>query len=257
MGTIRGIEMILTATKFYDIFRYEAQLSNWVSDNFPEGIDLTEWTPAKQAALLQANSRLLLLLRENGLVPSFDMENWDLRELVFDSETRFERINAWKVKFDGAELPAAQFQGAYLAKGSFNRAHAHYADFSGARLYFAQFNGAKINDSRFIGSNLIRAEFGDHEGWFCSAVNCSFRGADLREAVFVRADVKRSDFKGAVLRGARFINSDLRNVDFRGADLHGAVFGLGTKVKGAKFEGADLDRSLEQMLAQADKGEVE
>lgn len=41
-----------------------------------------------------------------------------------------------------------------------------------------------------------------------------FSGADLREALFVRASLTAADFSGADLRGASFIGCDLRGARF-------------------------------------------
>jgi uncharacterized protein YjbI with pentapeptide repeats len=102
----------------------------------------------------------------------------------------------------------------------------------------------------------------------------SFRGRDLREAVFSRADLRKADFTGAILIGAKLVSANLKEAQLRcaktgiiekaneklvctllqgaslyeaqlqGANLEGAklqdVSLVGANLLGANLDGADL-----------------
>jgi uncharacterized protein YjbI with pentapeptide repeats len=57
-----------------------------------------------------------------------------------------------------------------------------------------------------------------------SFIVASFRGARLRNAKFVDANVKTCDFRDADLTGADFSGAALYDAEFRGANLDGATF---------------------------------
>ncbi len=85
----------------------------------------------------------------------------------------------------------------------------------------------------FSGKELARLDFSAIK----QGLSVSFKGSDLRQAVF----------RGTILHGASFIGSDLRGADFRDAKLAGSTgFGRQTsdgpvgRVEGARFDGADM-----------------
>ena len=61
--------------------------------------------------------------------------------------------------------------------------------------------------------------------------------------------MKSRSLRGADLRGAYLIAADLRDCDFSGADL------LGADLRDARLEGADLSRSLYLTQAQLNAAE--
>ena len=92
-------------------------------------------------------------------------------------------------------------------------------------------------------------------------VSRSFRGRDLRFAVFNRADLRKADLTGAVLDGAQFIGAKLNGAQFKCAKQErnldwsergctslngGRLFDAqlqGANLEGARLESADLDRA--------------
>ena len=94
--------------------------------------------------------------------------------------------------------------------------------------------------------------------------NCVLRGADLREAHLIGADLRGADLQGADLRdanlegadltgarlmqadlrGANLTNADLSDVDLRQADLRSALvinaYAPGVNTAGMRYAGADL-----------------
>ncbi len=70
-----------------------------------------------------------------------------------------------------------------------------------------------------------------------------FRGADLRRANFMGADLSDSRFDDANLQQANFQGAWLCDTWFLGADLQNAVFN-GAHLGGAKFRGADLREAI-------------
>ena len=66
-----------------------------------------------------------------------------------------------------------------------------------------------------------------------------FRGKDLSDFDFRRAELKNADFRGSNLARANFLKADLRGADFRGAYLGGNIGDMNSKRK-ANFQHADL-----------------
>jgi uncharacterized protein YjbI with pentapeptide repeats len=86
-----------------------------------------------------------------------------------------------------------------------------------------------------------------------------FSGQDLRDASFVKVNLRQSNFSGANLAGVTFFGANLEGSNFEGADLHGATldsasmrrvnfknanlegaFATYVKFEGANIEGADF-----------------
>ena len=78
-------------------------------------------------------------------------------------------------------------------------------------------------------ADLSRAHLGVATMPHCLCDETNFAGADLggaelREATFLRADLRNASLAAADLAGAKFIHSNLRNATLRGANLSGAEF---------------------------------
>ena len=67
-------------------------------------------------------------------------------------------------------------------------------------------------------------------------------GADLRRAVFDRADLEGADLSGADLRRASFKGANLMKASFDNADMRDAIF-LKAKMNLSNFQGTKLDRA--------------
>ena len=99
---------------------------------------------------------------------------------------------------------------------------------------------------RFFGETELDKVVYDFRNAKLRAVNFSgswlsadFRGADLRDADFSRANVKACDFRGANLSGANFKKAFLDFADFGGANLEGTSFG-GACIQSRELKENDL-----------------
>jgi Pentapeptide repeats (8 copies) len=70
-------------------------------------------------------------------------------------------------------------------------------------------------------------------------VSSSFRGRDLRLAVFYRADLRKADFTGAQLQGASLDGAQLQRASLDGAQLQGASL-IDVQLQGANLTQAQL-----------------
>jgi len=71
-------------------------------------------------------------------------------------------------------------------------------------------------------------------------IKANLNGADLRKAVLAEADLREARLRGADLRGADLKGADLIGADLRGADLKGADL-IGADLTEADLEEADLE----------------
>lgn len=87
------------------------------------------------------------------------------------------------------------------------------------KLDGANFRGLQLDEAKFIRANLNMADFlgAQIEG-------ADFRWAKLVAANFIEAELKMADFRGAQLDGAGFIEAQLEGADFRMAQLDEAIF---------------------------------
>ena len=86
-----------------------------------------------------------------------------------------------------------------------------------------------LRDASLSNSDLRGATLRGVEGYTSRFVAADLRGADLTEAVLLRADMTRAN-----LGGARLVGADLRRIRFFRADLRGA------DLTAARLDGADL-----------------
>jgi hypothetical protein len=111
------------------------------------------------------------------------------------------------------------------------------ADFSGSGLRFADASGTDVSNSNL--SDVYAPFF---IGLTINGRPTVFKGAKMRGANFLAADLRGADFRSADLSGAAFPFADLRDADLRGANLSGAHF-TGALLIGAKLEGATFDQT--------------
>jgi len=98
----------------------------------------------------------------------------------------------------------------------------------------AKLNNLDLRRTNFQDSNLTEADM---------------RGVLAVRAIFTKANLEKADLRGSDLRDALFNAADLR-----GADLRGCSFSSGTNLKGAKVEGAKIDRQSLRLLGQQHGG---
>ena len=91
-------------------------------------------------------------------------------------------------------------------------------------------------------SHYDRAESFELQGEALSGI--ALDGADMREASFVRANLRGACFRFADLTDADLAEAVLRGASFKGADLRGAVFD-GANLTDASFYNADVSRAVE------------
>ena len=81
-------------------------------------------------------------------------------------------------------------------------------------LFGGEVNEVSGKPSSFFSYRLVLTD----QNFIDSEKRHSFRGRDLRQAVFDWADLRNSDFSGAMLNGASFYRSNLQNAHFDCAD---------------------------------------
>jgi len=214
-------------------------------------------------------------------VEGIDLTNVDLSMTDISGINVFDRAVLINATFPaGADLIDASFKDADVSRSSIAGANLERADFTGASLYRTDFTGTVLREANFRradlddailnganlqGANLVSADFSEID----FEINPNFRGADLRNANFLRATLNGVDFTGARLdeanfnraemkatiftntdmneaemrdanaQGARFNGADVSDVDFSESDLKGAIF-HGANIEDAKFTEADL-----------------
>ena len=152
-----------------------------------------------------------------------------------------------------AALAEATFMDADLSRSSLVGANLEGADFTGASLYRADLTKAVLTEANFRradlddaildganlqGANLVSADFSeiDFEN------NPIFRGADLRNADFLRATLNGVDFSGARLEEANFNRAEMKATIFTNADMNEADM-QDANAQGARFNGADVSET--------------
>ena len=145
-----------------------------------------------------------------GKPSSFD--NADLRALSSVRGYNLTALSAKGATFYGLDMEGVQLQGAHLEGADLRNAVLRRADLRGARLIGAKLSGADLRDAqlgplllgpdRVLPTNLTGAQL----------KGCDLTGADVRHAVFVDADLSRSNFTRTLLKQA----------DFTGIHRHGA-----------------------------------
>ena len=227
-------------------------------------------------------------------VEGINLTNVDLSATDISGIQSFNKAVLLKVVFPAdAELAEATFVDAELSRSSLVGANLERADFTGASLYRADLTNSVLTEANFRradlddaildganlqGANLVSADFSEID----FEINPNFRGADLRNANFLRATLNGVDFSGARLeetnfnraemkatiftnadmneadmqdvnaQGARFDGTDVSEMDFSEADLIGANF-QGADIEGVKFTEADLTGANFSGAKNADK----
>ena len=184
-------------------------------------------------------------------VEGINLTNVDLSTTDISGIQSFNRAVLLKVVFPAdAEMAEATFVDADLSRSSIVRANLENADFTGANLYRADLTKAVLTEANFRradlddaildganlqGANLVSADFSEID----FEVNPNFRGADLRNANFLRATLNGVDFSGARLEEANFNRAEIKATVFASADLNEADM-QDANAQGARFNGADV-----------------
>ncbi len=146
----------------------------------------------------------------------------------------------------GAQLSRAVLTDAVLARATLGRASLENCDLRrvramGSRCNDAQMNGADLREAVFILANMVA---------------CDLTGADLRNACLSKSDLQLATLMGGKLSGAHLVSTDLTKADLTGvraeekpvrldgsclyqARLNGAVLRNASLI-GAKLRHADL-----------------
>ena len=161
-----------------------------------------------------------------------------LRNAVFPAEAALAEAT-----FMDADLSRSSLVGATLERADFTGASLYRVDLTRAVLIEANFRRADLDDAvldgaNLQGANLVSADFSEID----FETNPSFRGADLRNANFLRAILNGVDFSGARLEEANFNRADMKATTFTNADLNEAEM-RDANAQGARFDGADVSEA--------------
>ena len=184
-------------------------------------------------------------------VEGINLTNVDLSTTDISSIQSFNKAILVKAVFPtDSELAETTFVDADLSRSSLVGANFENADFTGASLYRADLTGAVLTEGNFRranldeavldganlqGANLVSGDFSEID----FEINPNFRGADLRNANFLRATLNGVDFSGARLEEANFNRAEMKAAIFVNADLNEADM-RGANAQGARFDGADV-----------------
>lgn len=181
---------------------------------------------------------------------------------------RSKPVRGFKAAFAAADLRATSFSKAYFSTADFSSADLRDSDFSGATVQAADFSGARLSGARFPGAKFYETKMdhallGDADFAGSSAVNISWRGADMRLAKLAGADLAGGIIdcetklpRGFSMKGSGLIpekpvcgrkpqTRDFSGVKWpmflrlQGVDLERADFS-GGKFDGGEFQNADL-----------------
>lgn len=187
-------------------------------------------------------------------VEGINLTNVDLSTTDVSGIQSFNKAVLLKVVFPvGVELAEATFVDADLSRSSLVGANLENADFTGANLYRADLTNSVLTEANFRradlddaildganlqGANLVSADFSeiDFEN------NPIFRGADLRNANFLRATLNGVDFSGARLEEANFNRAEMKAAIFTNADMNEADM-QDANAQGVRFDGADVSET--------------
>ena len=189
---------------------------------------------------------------------------------------RSKGVYGLKAEFNAADLRAASFSKTYFSTGAFQSADLRNADFSGATIQGADFSaarlaGAKFPRAEFYGTKMDHASLGDADFADSSAVNISWRGADMRLAWLAGANLAGGIIdcetrlpRGFPIKGSGLIPEKsvcgrkaqardfsgvkwpmflrLHGFDLSGADFSGGEFD-GGEFQNAELTGADFSKT--------------
>ena len=184
-------------------------------------------------------------------VEGINLTNVDLSTTDISGINIFDKAVLINVTFPaGADLLDASFKDTDVSRSSIVGANLERADFTGASLYRADLTGAVLREANFRradlddaildganlqGANLASGDFSEID----FEINPNFRGADLRNANFLRATLNGVDFSGARLEEANFNRAEMKATIFVNADLNEADM-RDANAQGARFDGADV-----------------
>jgi len=147
-----------------------------------------------------------------------------------------------------ADLSYSNLYGVNFRFANLQNSILEWADLREAQLGQAIMAGARLSEARMNGAELARADLrgaSSRHGLKCA-------DADLKNAIFIKAELSFTDFSrcdmrnlranGATLVGAVFVDADLRDANFTNANLIGANF-TNANLAGANFTGADLSNA--------------
>lgn len=204
--------------------------------------------PADEASSLRAKSSLLALL--NDLEPELrdftgaDLSGMDLPgvnlEGAFLEATNLEGTNLSGAKLKDAvlahaNLGKARFDDAQLAGANLGRVSAVDTSFRGADL-----RGAAVYGADFTRADLSRTHLGGVQALEVTAVGANFQDSTSDIPVFLKSDLTGANFRGARVRQGVFVECKVDDIDARNADFSLAAF-LHTSGNGASFAGATLE----------------
>jgi len=150
--------------------------------------------------------------------------------------------------FTSSALMGAIFDKSDLTKAVFKSAALKGASFVGANLSEAMLNSCDLQDVKFNKADLTETSMKS-----CALHGADFTGAKLVSTNFSRCDSKDVSFDGLTLSHVVFDGASLNHTSFRNATLHDVTFRY-SAVKGAKFEGAAMDKVTYAILKGAKAG---
>lgn len=156
-----------------------------------------------------------------------------------------------------ADLTGCSFREATVERAVFARAKLVGADFHGVRAAGANFGEADLSSAKFTGGADL------HEAIFmrASLKNADLTGASLDRAqlsevkcegtiltrikakglILFKGDLRGADLREASLAECNFLNVDISGADFSGATVYRTAF-LDVTADGARFRSANLDK---------------
>jgi uncharacterized protein YjbI with pentapeptide repeats len=182
-----------------------------------------------------------------GTGTSLDLRGVDLRK----ADLRGAYIEG--ARLDGADLRGADLTEAFLPELTGARldgarlVNTYMPYLKDCTLPRADLTGSAIDPAEYTRCDFTGARLRRVTGPSTQAVECVFKGADLREADLHESEFTRADFSGADLSGADLSKSALRAANFARAKLVRA--GLtdadlaGADLRGADLRGAAIDRA--------------
>lgn len=150
-------------------------------------------------------------------------------------------VNASEANFTGAKLAGADLTGV-----NFRGTDLTMADLMGAKLVGADFSGANAAEIKFIEVNLLanEASAADMDGSPELPMHAiKFVGTKLNKAVFLNCRLDGADFTGACLDQATFLTAVGNQINFSGASLKCFCVVKDSKLQGANFSGADMEKA--------------
>lgn len=218
-------------------------------------------------------SRLMNCSFQKAQVLGTAFLNCDLRAVNFE-DARMAGVSFGGAKLDQAVLPASIDSGTHpeelrqivdahmewMASGGYSGARANLAgrdlqgaSFDGIDMSGVSFDGADLSGATFVKARLVLSSFHNArlDGAVFDSADCSgatftatsLRGAKLRKAIFVPANLIGPDGAPTGRKIATsFAGADLRAADFSGADLRFARL-IDTKMNSIKMNNARLDHA--------------